>query len=398
MKHININIFSVLLFALFCLLANNLQAQEDLQLSKKTLRQIKKQRARLKMAQWALKGEKKLNEKDGLANKADSLLAIREDNITTDTMWVEKDKSTLILKTYATVYSDIMHIRSVNAEGSKSDLFVKSDLKTTLGFSANYRGISASFAINPSKFLKKNSDVRYELNYYNNKYGIDAGYQDVHNLSVTDHFLKRIGNDKIANSSLKSLSVNGYYVFNGKRFSYPAVFNNTWTQKRSAGSFLASASFYYGRAKSDDDAKGIQSGDNMVHGLKMRHISVGAGYAYNWVVNPRLVLHISAQPSIMMWKDYKINERYRFGIDESEKTPDGAVLKDGYATYDYWRKMPSNKFNFYIVGRAGGTYNINNSQFIAATAVVQSFKTGRDSEFSLVNTNWKVRASYGWRF
>ena len=42
--------------------------------------------------------------------------------------------------------------------------------------------------------------------------------------------------------SVKTLNVNAFYVFNSRRFSYPAAFSQSYIQRRSAGSFLLAAS------------------------------------------------------------------------------------------------------------------------------------------------------------
>ena len=45
------------------------------------------------------------------------------------------------------------------------------------------------------------------------------------------------------------LTLNAYYAFNGRRFSYPAVFSQSWMQKRSCGSLMLGASFMGGVLK-----------------------------------------------------------------------------------------------------------------------------------------------------
>ena len=43
---------------------------------------------------------------------------------------------------------------------------------------------------------------------------------------------------------VKTLNVNAFYVFNYRRFSYPAAFSQSYIQRRSAGSFLLAIRLY----------------------------------------------------------------------------------------------------------------------------------------------------------
>ena len=81
---------------------------------------------------------------------------------------------------------------------------------------------------------------------------------------------------------VRSVIADGYYLFNGKRFSYCAAYDQSMLQKRSAGSLMVGAMYYYGRINyaSDTNADLIY----LMQGLgrvKLWQGSVGAGYAYN---------------------------------------------------------------------------------------------------------------------
>lgn len=89
--------------------------------------------------------------------------------------------------------------------------------------------------------------------------------------------------------------VNLYYIFNHRRFSYPAAFSQSTCQKRSCGSWLAgvgymhnSVSLDYAKLKTlvdENTAEGSVSLDSgfMFNSVKYHDIYVSGGYAYNWV-------------------------------------------------------------------------------------------------------------------
>ena len=94
-----------------------------------------------------------------------------------------------------------------------------------------------------------------------------------------------------------TLIADGYYLFNGKHFSYAAAYDQSVLQKRSAGSLMAGAMYYYAHI----DYASHTNGDliYMMHGLgrvKLWQGSVGVGYAYNWVPTHGLLVSMIAMP------------------------------------------------------------------------------------------------------
>ena len=346
---------------------------------KAVMKRLRKDSREMRFYRVMLKGEllkikgQKWAEEHRVAERADSFFQARNNKVSTDTFYVARPEEQWIMRVYTRFYANTLHTRSVSVDGDRMNLFMSLDPKWTAGFSAYYRGISASVGFNPKKIFGLNADFLSDINYYNNKYGIDASFENANSFTFRNNFLAFNKRQKMPNVKLKCLSLNGYYVFNSKRFSYPAVFNSSWTQKRSAGSPLVSASIYIGEMTGMYDEELFEGQDEYVRSMTMQHISIGGGYGYNWV-NKRLLIHVSAQPSIMMWKNYRLLDSHN------------------------WHAMPSNKFNFYVVGRLGFTYTLNKRHFLGAYGVVQTFKTGKDSDFSLVNTIWKASAFFGWRF
>lgn len=96
-----------------------------------------------------------------------------------------------------------------------------------------------------------------------------------------------------------SLIADGYYMFNSKHFSYAAAYKQSVLQKRSAGSLMAGAMYYYGHIDyaSDMNADLVY----LMHGLgkvKLWQASVGVGYAYNWVPARGWIVNVMAMPML----------------------------------------------------------------------------------------------------
>ena len=307
--------------------------------------------------------------------KADSILDVRNAKITTDTFYVARPQETWTFRAKVDGFGEMMHLRFADMAGNKGNYYLNADPKITLGIMANYRGISASFSLSPSKILSDISDMMSAINYYNNTFGIDFTFEKVNafrgrtNLQSETHKLSSATN-------MRQLAITGYYVFNGKKFSLPAVFNSTWVQKRSAGSFLVQAAFNTGRVKIGDDLDvGALSIPNRID---MNSFAIGAGYGYNLVAGKHWLLHGTAQPSLMVWQNYKLHT--------TEKSTGTEEVN----------KMDTGRLNFFIVGRLGAIYSWER-YFIGLTSVIQHSKSGKDSDFALRDTQWQVRAFFGWR-
>ena len=103
------------------------------------------------------------------------------------------------------------------------------------------------------------------------------------------------------------VNVAAYYTFNHRRFSFPAALYQNYYQRRSAGSWLAGASFQGGSIKTTAELveRSPQAPD--VH-LTFANIALGGGYGYNLVLGRRSqwLLHLSALPSAVLYKHNKL--------------------------------------------------------------------------------------------
>ena len=133
---------------------------------------------------------------------------------------------------------------------------MKADYKSTLSVAVSYLGLSLSASLNPAKLMGKYRDYELNFNSYGKRFGFDIIYQNAKNFTGWhDHE----GMERIELPAdmlkVKTLNVNAFYVFNSRRFSYPAAFSQSYIQRRSAGSFLLAASGQGQHAKLSERAE-----------------------------------------------------------------------------------------------------------------------------------------------
>ena len=237
--------------------------------------------------------------------------------------------------------------------------------KATVSVGVSYLGLSLSASLNPAKLMGKYHDFELNFNSYGRRFGFDVIYQDAKNFSGWhDHE----GMERVELSdgqmSVKTLNLNVFYVFNSRRFSYPAAFSQSYIQRRSAGSFLLATSAMGQRATIEGDYE-MQ--------LKMTNIALGAGYGYNYVPSRGWLLHISALPTFivysktsMTFSDTRVPLHYHF--PEVIITGRSAVVRQ-------W----SNKF-------------------LGMSMVFNFTNVGNNESLAIHNIKWHLRTFFGLRF
>ena len=249
-----------------------------------------------------------------------------------------------------------------NGQHFKSKM--EANRKVTLSVGVSYLGLSLSVAINPAKLMGKYHDFELNFNSYGRRFGFDIIYQDAKNYTGWhDHEgMERIElPDGLL--SAKTLNLNAFYVFNSRRFSYPAAFSQSYIQRRSAGSFLLAASGMGQRATIDW---------NQEMQLKMTNISLGAGYGYNYVPSQDWLLHISALPTFIVYSntsmtfgDTRIPLHYHF--PEVIITGRGAVVR-------HW-----------------------GNKFLSISMVFNFTNISHEETLAIHNIKWHIRTIFGLR-
>lgn len=256
----------------------------------------------------------------------------------------------------------------IEAEGVENGRHFRSELtadnKSTLSVAVSYLGFSVSAALNPAKLMGKYNDYELNINSYGNRFGWDFIYQDARNFTGW-HDHEGVGRIELPADmlSVKTLNLNAYYAFNGRRFSYPAAFSQSYIQRRSAGSLLLAASGMAQHATLDWLLKTE---------LKMTNIGIGAGYGYNYVPARGWLLHLSALPTFM-------------------------VSSHTSMTFGGIRVPLDYHFPEVIITGRGAVVKQTNNLFYGLSMVYNFTNIGDEEDFSLHNQKWRIRTFFGLR-
>ena len=234
----------------------------------------------------------------------------------------------------------------------------------TLSVGVNYLGLSLNMSLNPAKLLGKYKDFELNFNSYGNRWGFDFIYQDARNFKG---WHEAEGAERIELPpevlTMKTLNVNAYYAFNGRRFSYPAAFSQSYIQRRSAGSFFVGMSAQGQRARTKATYESL---------LTVTNIGIGGGYGYNWVPNRHWLLHLSVLPTFTVYSNssLKVND---------ERVP-----------LDYI-------FPEVIITSRGAIVRQFGNMFVGTSMVFNFTNIGNKDQLSIYNMKWRSRLFFGFR-
>ena len=277
-------------------------------------------------------------------------------------------------------------------EYSDWNLCFEPPVASSVGFWVGYRGTGFSY----SKSLTKNAGRYYSFSSTGAKYGFNFrlrrfNTQDA-TFSSTSHNNTTGAEERYDTTFsmpapvwIRSVYINGYYVFNGRRYSQAAAYNQSVIQRRSAGSFLLGATWY----QSSFDYSDMNNVVFMIigHGIyraKVHQANIGVGYGYNWVPLRGLVVNVMAMPTVCVYnrvKAYKYETNYDLSPEETvdnygdwnretKRWANGKthkpllmVKEDVDPQFDYWELEPDVDYSMFRLNldlRLGIAYNWKN--------------------------------------
>jgi len=281
-------------------------------------------------------------------------------------------------------------------------------IASSVGFWVGYRGTGFAY----SKSLTKNAGRYYSFSTTGAKYGFNFRLRrfktEDAKFSAKDYKDGQLDGEPYDTAFsmpsavwIRSVYVNGYYVFNGRRYSQAAAYNQSVIQRRSAGSLLLGATWY----QSSFDYSDIANGFFMIFGdgisrIKVHQANIGVGYGYNWVPLRGLVVNAMAMPTISVYnrvKVYKYDFNYYLAPKElvddygewdketklwANGKPDKplTMLQDGANDIYYWDEDSETTYSamlFNVDLRLGIAYNWSN-YFIGLQAQFNNFVYKKD--------------------
>ena len=236
------------------------------------------------------------------------------------------------------------------------------------------------------------SDKReVEFSIYSSLFGIDL----FHRRTGIDYKLRdvQIG-DNIDGSQYEDVpfdgvtvgitGANAYYIFNHRRFSYPAAFSPASCQKISCGSWLAGVGYTKNtlefdfnklealiQRRMDSKAEVKLDSGMMFNRIEYNDFNVSVGYAYNWVLAKHLLFCASAQAALA----YKTSVGEM--VAEADRFNFGKVNLDG-------------------IGRFALVYN--NTRWYAGASAILRTNNYHTSRFDVSNIYGTFNAYVGYNF
>ncbi|MDY6242056.1 MAG: DUF4421 family protein [Prevotella sp.] len=260
-----------------------------------------------------------------------------------------------------------------------------SSLSGQTSVSLGYRSLSFDYSFDMANGFSED----FNLSWLDNAWGIEYRSHSTEGLhgeldaSATPQSLPVSKGD----TRMKATLINGYYVFNPRRYSLPAAMDQSLIQKRSAGSFTAYALLLSARLEPQNKTL-----STMLGGLKkieFYQVALGLGYGYNYTPNRgRLLIHASAAPLLVFYNKNFLTASTGIPL------PDGTVYQTDIS------KEIETKHRYFLTGvaRASVYYNISPHVHIGANALLNDVRFESASGLEMRMDDWIVNASIGVRF
>ncbi|MDD6891119.1 MAG: DUF4421 domain-containing protein [Bacteroidales bacterium] len=278
---------------------------------------------------------------------------------------------------------------SAHREGELQRISFAPDVTPKIGVYFGWRWIFLGVAFNTSDLMGKNKNEatkkEFVLNLYSSRFGIDLYYRktgnDFHISSYKNFDLPTdyVGQDfKGFESTVKGLNI--YWIFNNRKFSYPAAYSQSTNQRVSCGSFMAGFSYSNHKIGFDYTLLPADMVANMDESLKFNNLqfndyNLSFGYGYNWVFAKNCLFNLSLMPALS-YKKARIN-----GLPANADTQ--------------WRSWVNN-LNVDLITRAGLTWN-NSKYFVGASLYINTYYYHR-KELVMTNSFGGLRIYSGFNF
>ena len=312
-----------------------------------------------------------VEKKQSIGKRLDKKLTTKYFKVKTDTNYVVRPKEKWLFRLLGNYAGNYIH-----AKGTVNNVYSKYDLHThhnaSVGLEVNYCDLAVALTLNPDKLRGIYDDYELNLEYHGNKFSVDFNY--LRSTSLKGDI--KLGNiDHLDEDGLRMNVVNAsaYYIFNHRKFSYPAALYQNYYQVRSAGSWLAGISFQAGSIKTTDELKARSPLAPEVH-LKFLNVALGGGYGYNLVLGQRSqwLLHLSAIPSFVVYKHNRLT------VNNDEKKDHGL------------------NFNMIFNERAAVVYYFS-PRYHCGASVIMSNSLFDNDKVTVNQNKWIARAFFGFR-
>ena len=309
-------------------------------------------------------------------------------------------------------------IVSMNADGNilgvdySARPYLRTQPSQYAGFWAGYRGYGIGYTVNVGG--DKGSNLVFGAT--GGAYGINVRIHSFDNSNpsinlnselLTEEEQKTWNNVQLIDPiHVRTVIADGYYMFNGKKFSYAAAYDQSVIQKRSAGSLMAGLMYNYTHIDYATDVNGDLV--YLMHGLgkvKLWQGSAGVGYAYNWVPARGLLVNVMLMPMVTFVNKLKV---FAYTTNVSELMTDDRFWDDDISNeeWDEWfysnvhitpmgDKTINSGISLGFDTRMSVTYNFGR-YFISAYGQFNNIRYRHQSTHGYLN-DWFINTAFGVR-
>lgn len=217
-----------------------------------------------------------------------------------DTNYIEPQHYNFTVMLQTTYNYDLYQLRSVTGQ----EVTFAPDVKMKVGPYIGWRWFffGYTFDLKNISFSNDKQKREFDFSIYSSKIGVDLFYRrtgsdyKIRSVNMGDGVdVGRLEGIPFDGISVGITGLNVYYIFNHRRFSYPAAFSQSTCQKLSCGSWIAGVGYTSNSLELDHsklqsvisdyaepNTVKIDSG-LMFNSVKYYDINLACGYAYNWV-------------------------------------------------------------------------------------------------------------------
>jgi len=301
-----------------------------------------------------------------------------------DTMYVSPNRYNNALM--STHFTNFEYYWISSARPKEQELCLSPNPHYKIGVYFDWRWIYIGWSFDVDDIFRhtthKYKGTEFDLSLYSTKVGLDLFYRRTGN-NYKIHHLKGFSEKIVPGYSVEFDGVkvdikgfNTYYIFNNRRFSYPAAFSQSTNQRISTGSLIAGFSFSKHKLDFDFTQLPEAIANEMNAGMQIEEIrysnaNISLGYAYNWVFARNCLACLSFTPAI----SYK-----------SSFVDFGQPMEDKHY----------NNFDLDFLVRAGIVYN-NGKYYVGSSFVGRNYGF-HSQNFSLTNGYGTLQIYAGFNF
>ena len=223
-----------------------------------------------------------------------------------------------------------------------SSYSLRENLCKKIGFELGYGNVNLGygFEIGPRSAWKKRA---FALNIIGKSWGARFNYYKITNSFISSFTLGQEGDEDYLHDEmvtdepaiLRNLYVDGYYVFNNKRFAFPAAYKIGLVQRHTAGSWMLTARYMQGSLYNSPEAA-WDSYNFLLDCFSTMQVFLGGGYSVNFVAWHRdpsqardkglrnITINLTAMPVITLFNYLKTTS---YDYDEEDHYTGETVTK-----------------------------------------------------------------------